>query len=129
GLLAVGFVVAYIWWPWKYEPGAVASKWFTPILAATLGGSLVLMALGIIVWAKKLLPQEIVVQDRHDGPSPYDEKKLTGATIMHIVDETGIKRRPLIKAALLLPAAGLGAAAVAPLVGSLIKNPNEGHPL
>ncbi len=129
GLLALGFVVAYIWWPWRYEPGAGWDKLYNPVLAVTLGGSLWLFGMAIIVWAKKLLPHEVVIQDRHDGPSPYDEQKLTGATIMNIVDETGIKRRPLIKAALLLPAAGLGAAAVAPLVGSLIKNPQDGHPL
>jgi ubiquinol-cytochrome c reductase iron-sulfur subunit len=44
-----------------------------------------------------------------------------------MVDETGIKRRPLLKLAFLLPAGGLGIAAAAPLVGSLIKNPNDGH--
>jgi ubiquinol-cytochrome c reductase iron-sulfur subunit len=129
GLFAVGFVVAYIWWPYQYEVGPVASKAYTPILGATLGLALVIFGFGIIVWAKKLLPHEEIVQDRHDGPSPYDEQKLTGATILNIVDETGIKRRPLIKTALLLPAAGLGAAAIAPLVGSLIKNPQDGHPL
>jgi ubiquinol-cytochrome c reductase iron-sulfur subunit len=90
---------------------------------------MVFMAFGVIVWAKKLLPHEEIVQDRHDGPSPYDEQKLTGATIMNVVDETGIRRRPLIKTALLLPAAGLGVAALTPLVGSLIKNPQDGHPL
>jgi quinol---cytochrome c reductase iron-sulfur subunit len=127
GLLAFAFVAAYIWWPWKYQPGAVDSKFFTPILGLTLGGSLLFIGMAIIVWGKKLLPDEIVVQDRHDGPSPSDEQKLTGAAILNSLDETGIKRRPLIKAAILLPAAGLGVAAVAPLVGSLIKNPNEGH--
>ena len=127
GLLAIAFVVAYTWWPWKYEPGMVASKFYTPILAATLGGSLFILGLAIIAWAKKLLPEEISVQDRHDGPSARDEQKLTGATILNLVDETGIRRRPILKAAILLPALGLGAAAVAPLVGSLLKNPNEGH--
>jgi ubiquinol-cytochrome c reductase iron-sulfur subunit len=127
GVLAFAFVAAYIWWPWKYQPGVVESKFFTPILGLTLGGSLWFIGMAIIVWAKKLLPDEIVVQDRHAGPSARDEQKLTGAAILNSVDETGIKRRPLIKAAILLPAGGLGIAAVAPLVGSLIKNPNEGH--
>jgi ubiquinol-cytochrome c reductase iron-sulfur subunit len=67
GLLAIAFVVAYIWWPWKYEPGMVASKFYTPILAATLGGSLFILGLAIIAWAKKLLPEEISVQDRTTG--------------------------------------------------------------
>ena len=103
------------------------SKFYTPILGSTLGGSLLFIGMAIIVWAKKLLPDEIVVQDRHDGASPRDEQKLTGAAILNLLDETGIKRRPLLKAAILLPAGGLGIAAIAPLVGSLIKNPNEGH--
>ncbi len=125
GLLAIGFVVAYIWWPWKYEPGPAASKLYSPILAITLGGSLFIFGLALIVWAKKLLPDEIAVQERHDGPTTRDEQALTGAALLNLVDETWIKRRPLIKAAILLPAGGLGLAAIAPLVGSLIKNPND----
>jgi ubiquinol-cytochrome c reductase iron-sulfur subunit len=128
GLLAIAFVAAYAWWPWQYEPGAVPSKLYTPVLALTLGSSLSLLGIGIIIWAKKLLPDEVVIQDRHDGPSPYDEQRLTGAAILNVVDETGIKRRPLIKAALLLPAAGLGVAVAAPF-GALIKSPYDGDPL
>jgi ubiquinol-cytochrome c reductase iron-sulfur subunit len=125
GLLGLGFVAAFIWWPFRYEPGAVPSKGYTPVLGVTLGGSLLLIGLAIVVWAKKLLPDEIVVQDRHPGPSPRDEQRLTGAAILNSVDETGIQRRPLLKAALLVPAAGLGVAAIAPL-GALIRNPNDG---
>lgn len=129
GLLAFAFVVAYIWWPWKYEQGAVLSKAYTPVLAATLGGSLVVLGFAIILWAKKLLPDEIAVQERHDGPTSHAEQQLTGAALLNMVDETGLKRRPLLKVALLLPAGGLGLAAAAPLVGGLLKNPNENHPL
>jgi len=129
GLLAFAFVVAYIWWPWKYEPGTSASKFFSPVLAITLGGSLVFLAFGVILWAKKLVPDEIAVQERHDGATSRDEQQLTAASLLNFVDETGIKRRPLIKAALLLPAGGLGLAAAAPLIGGLLKNPNENHPL
>jgi len=127
GLLAIAFVVAYTWWPWKYEPGMVASKFYTPILAATLGGSLFILGLAIIAWAKKLLPEEISVQERHDGSPEHSEQKLTGATIMNLVDETGIRRRPLLKAAFLLPAGALGLAGGVALVGALIKDPNADH--
>jgi quinol---cytochrome c reductase iron-sulfur subunit len=126
GLFAFGFVAAYIWWPSKYAPGMNDAKLYTPLLGLGLGGSLVFLGLAILMWAKKLLPAETSVQDRHAGPSSPDERALTGATILNVVDETGIKRRPLLKVAFLLPAAGLGVATVAPLVGSLIKNPNEG---
>jgi ubiquinol-cytochrome c reductase iron-sulfur subunit len=128
GLFAFAFVVAYIWWPWKYDPSNFMSTLFTPVLAVTLGGSLTFIAFAIILWGKKLLPDEIAVQDRHEGPPPRDEQRLTGAALTNLLDETGIKRRPILKAALLLPAAGLGLAAAAPLVGSLLKNPNENHP-
>jgi ubiquinol-cytochrome c reductase iron-sulfur subunit len=129
GLLAIAFVVLYIWWPWEYKAGANANKWYTPLLGLTLGGSLVFLALAIITWGKKLLPEEISVQDRHDGASSRDEVALTGATIVNMGDELGIARRPLLKAAVLLPGIGLGAAAVAPLVGGLIKSPHEPDPI
>ncbi|MDQ1720682.1 MAG: ubiquinol-cytochrome c reductase iron-sulfur subunit [Pseudonocardiales bacterium] len=127
GLFGVGFVVAYIWWPSRYAAGPTASKLYTPLLGLCLGAALLLLGFAIVTWAKKLLPDEVAVQERHDGPSPRDEQQLTGSTILNMVDEIGIKRRPLLKAALLLPAGGLGIAAAAPLVGSLIKNPNDGH--
>ena len=127
GLFAFGFVVAYIWWPALYEVGMNEAKFFTPLLGLTLGGSLLFLGAAMITWQKKLMPSEISVQDRHDGASPADEQKLTGAAIVNMVDEIGIKRRPLLKAAILLPAGGLGIAAVAPLVGSLIKDPNNPH--
>ncbi len=128
GLLGFGFVAAFIWWPFDYEPGSNASKFYTPLLGLGLGGSLFLFGVAIIMWAKKLLPEEVAVQDRHSGPSPRDEQVLTGATIVNMVDETGIRRRPLLIAAFLLPAGALGVAAVAPL-GSLIKNPNSPEPI
>jgi ubiquinol-cytochrome c reductase iron-sulfur subunit len=127
GLLAVGSAVAFIWWPQRYEQGPVASKLYTPLLGLGLGGALLLFGLAVAAWAKKLLPEEIAVQERHLGPSPRDEQQLTGAAILNMVDETGIKRRPLLKAALLLPAGGLGLAAGVPLVGALIKDPNANH--
>jgi ubiquinol-cytochrome c reductase iron-sulfur subunit len=125
GLLGIGFGVVFIWGPGKRDDAN--SYLYTPALGVTLGGALLLLGFAIAVWAKKLLPEEVAVQDRHDGPSPHDEQQLTGATILNMVDETGIKRRPLLKAAFLLPAGGLGIAAAVPLVGALIKNPNDGH--
>jgi ubiquinol-cytochrome c reductase iron-sulfur subunit len=83
--------------------------------------------MGIFIWGKKLLPEEVSVQDRHDGPSPEDERRLTGATIVNMADELGIQRRPLLKGALLLGSLPLGAAAVAVPVGMLIQSPHN-HP-
>ena len=56
-------------------------------------------ASAIITWAKKLLPDEVSIQDRHDGPSPRRRAEAhrrdhasTWSTRL------GIKRRPLLKA-------------------------------
>jgi ubiquinol-cytochrome c reductase iron-sulfur subunit len=124
GLLGLGFVVAYIWWPWRYEAGNGLDKLYNPILGLTLGLSLACLGFAIVVWAKKLLPEEVSIQERHDQAS-LEERALTGATMLNMVDETGIKRRPLLKGALLIGAAPLGLAAAAIPVGLLIKKP--GH--
>jgi ubiquinol-cytochrome c reductase iron-sulfur subunit len=125
GFLGLAFVVAYIWWPWQYKSGANINKLFNPVLGLTLGLSLLCLGFAVITWAKKLLPEEVSIQERHDGASPDDERALTGATILNMVDETGIKRRPILKGALVLGAAPLGLAAAAPLIGGLIKKPGD----
>jgi quinol---cytochrome c reductase iron-sulfur subunit len=124
GAAATVFVIAFGWWPWKYEMGNHASKYFTPILGLSL--ALVLFGIGaaVITFAKKLLPEEVSVQERHNGGSPTDERRLTGATLLNMADETGISRRPLLKGAIAL---GLAPVAVVPVVaiGGLINDPHD----
>jgi ubiquinol-cytochrome c reductase iron-sulfur subunit len=127
GLSATLFVVAYIWWPWKYDGAATwrdPQTWYTPILGVTLGLSLLLIALAILTWAKKLLPVEELVQERHDGGSSRDDRRFAESTVDTVVDDMGLKRRPFLVKAALLGAAPLGLAAVAPL-GGLIKDPGD----
>lgn len=135
GLAALAFVACYVWWPftdfpavtgWEYESGNTLMKGYTPVLGLTLGGSLTLLALAVLAWGKKLLPHETALQDRHDGGSDPEERKLTGSTLQFIGEEMGLSRRPLLKVALLAPAGGLGLAAVALPVGMMIKDPH--HP-
>ena len=135
GLLGLIFVACYIWWPftdfpdvtgWEYEPGNSWSKGFTPILGLTLGLALMVVGFAILAWGKKLLPHELAIQDRHDGGSDPEERKLTGATLQFIGEELGLKRRPMLKVALLAPAGGLGLAALALPVGMMLKDPR--HP-
>jgi ubiquinol-cytochrome c reductase iron-sulfur subunit len=102
GLLGLCFVIAYIWWPWRYESGANINKLYNPVLGITLGA----------------------IQERHNQ-ADLGERALTGATLLNMVDETGVKRRPLLAGALALGAAPLGLAAAAPLIGGLIKSPKH----
>jgi ubiquinol-cytochrome c reductase iron-sulfur subunit len=124
---AIGFGAVMAFGHFEYVPGSGPDKFFTPALGLTLGLALLGVAMGIILWAKKLMPEEVSVQDRHDGASPDDERRMTGQTILNMVDETGIQRRPLLlKGSVALGLGGLGIAAVAPIIGGLIKDPH--HP-
>ncbi|WP_327009075.1 ubiquinol-cytochrome c reductase iron-sulfur subunit [Dactylosporangium sp. NBC_01737] len=129
GLASTAFVVAYIAWPWKYGEGDETYRslypFYTPVLGATLGLALLTLGLGIVVWSKKLLPEEVSIQERHDGPSESTEQVLTAATILNMGDELGLKRRRFVGLAFLAGAAPLGAVAGALLVGSLIKAPTQ----
>ena len=126
GLGAVVFLAAYIWWPWRYELGSSANDFYTPILGISLAVSLLALGFAILSWAKKLLPHEVSIQQRHDGASPSDEQVITGQTMLFVADELGVQRRPLLKGAIALGLAPLGLVAAAPLIGGLIENPHKG---
>lgn len=125
GAAGLGFVVAYIWWPWEYaEAATAASKFYTPVLGVTLALSLLGLAAGLVVWVKKLLPHEVAVEARHDGPSSDADRTIMGATLAGTLEETGLPRRPLLKGALTLGLAPIGLVAAAPLIGGLLKDPH-----
>jgi len=126
GLAGLAFLVAYIWWPWRYELGNTINDYYTPVLGITLGISLFALGFAILAWAKKLLPHEVSIQERHDEPSSDDDRLITGQTMVFVVDELGVQRRPLLKGAIALGLAPLGLAAAAPLIGGLIENPHKG---
>jgi ubiquinol-cytochrome c reductase iron-sulfur subunit len=127
GLAATAFLVIYIWWPWKYQPGTGGDKLFTPLLGATLGIALLGIGFGILAWGKKLLPKEVSIQERHDGGSSAADRKIAGSTMIYMAEELGLKRRPLLGAAALLGLAPVGAVAAAPLIGGLIQQPHKNN--
>jgi len=119
------FVVFFVAWPWEYGDDSALTKYYTPLLGLTLGIALLSIGVAVIIYAKKLLPEEVAVQDRHDGASPDDERAMTGATLVNMaVDEIGVHRRPLLKGAIAL---GLLPVAAVPVValGGLINDPHD----
>ncbi|MFC7533400.1 ubiquinol-cytochrome c reductase iron-sulfur subunit [Actinoplanes sp. GCM10030250] len=130
GIATVAFLYFYIAWPWEFELGHTQSDYYTPLLGITLGIGLLALGFAILAWAKKLLPHELSIQQRHGGPSPEDEQLITGQTMLYVADELGVQRRPLLKGAIAIGMAPLGLAVAAPLVGGLIENPHKGdHPM
>jgi ubiquinol-cytochrome c reductase iron-sulfur subunit len=127
GFFALVFLVVYIWWPWRYELGHSAGDYYTAILGISLGISLFALGFAILSWAKKLLPHEVSIQDRHDAPSGDDDRLIAGQTMAYMVDELGVTRRPLLKGAIALGLAPLGLVAAAPLIGGLLEDPHKGE--
>ena len=130
GVAGFAFLGFYIWWPWQFELGDTMSDYYTPLLGISLGISLFAVGFAILSWAKKLLPHEVSIQQRHNDPSPADEQKITGQTMIFVGEElaTGVQRRPLLKGAIAIGLTPLGLAAAAPLIGGLIQNPHRDDP-
>jgi ubiquinol-cytochrome c reductase iron-sulfur subunit len=79
------------------------------LLGVALGG----LGIGLILWGKRLLPREEVVEERHVGPSPAGEREAAGEAIVRGEEEVG-RRRFLTR--LLFGALGaLGLAALFPI--------------
>jgi ubiquinol-cytochrome c reductase iron-sulfur subunit len=78
-----------------------------------LGGmltiALVALGAGMVVWAKKLLPHEKAIQDRHDFHSTPEEEKAAEDTLIAGANDMGLGQRKLLRRTL------MGAMAVLPL--------------
>lgn len=105
-LLAVGFCVAYF----AIDKNDTFLGWpaMNFALGATLGSSMLLIGLGIIQWARKLMGDHEISEERHAAASPSDEVEQTLADLNQGIEESGIGRRPLIRNSLLGAVAALG---------------------
>jgi ubiquinol-cytochrome c reductase iron-sulfur subunit len=120
----VAFIVIYVAAPWNYSLTDNAYTWFTPLLGVMMALALAGVGAGAVLWAKWLMPEEEVVQDRHDGLSPEVDRATTAATVVDGLEMTGLPRRSLLKRSLGLSVGALGALTVVPL-GGLIKKPRN----
>ncbi|KQV76225.1 ubiquinol-cytochrome C reductase [Aeromicrobium sp. Root344] len=99
-LLLIGFCVAYV----AIDKDQTFLGWsamnFT--LGATLGGALLLMGVGIIQWAKKLMGDDEMVELRHPAASTAEDRAATLEDLNAGINESGFGRRPLIRRSLFL---------------------------
>jgi len=70
-------------------------------LGFTLGAAVFLIGAGAIQWAKKLMPDVEVVQERHDMVSPKDDSKLAAANYERGKEESGFARYTIIRRTLI----------------------------
>ncbi len=127
GLMGLLLLLVFLFWPWQYVPyhtkGNLLYSWATPMYGITFGLSVMAIGIGAVLYQKRFIPEEISVQDRHDGPSSELDRKTAAATLVDAFEGSTIKRRKLIG---MSAGIGLGAFGVGTLVagvGGMIKNP------
>ncbi len=86
---------------------------------------LLFLGVGMVLWAKWLMPEEEVVQERHDYDTTEEDKLMTEATLSVGLDDTGLPRRGLILKSLGLAGGALITVPLVALVGGMIKKPGD----
>jgi ubiquinol-cytochrome c reductase iron-sulfur subunit len=124
-LSMLAFVAAFLFWPWEYvapvSPVTRSTRSTPRSSATTFGLSVLALGIGVISYVKKFFPDEVSVQQRHDGASDEVARRTVMAQLAAAGRDTDIGRRSLIKSTAGLatgrPGPGpRGSAAVAPLV-------------
>jgi ubiquinol-cytochrome c reductase iron-sulfur subunit len=127
GFSGLALLVIFLFWPWEYkplgQPGNFLYNLTTPLYGVTFGLSVLSIGIGAVLFQKRFIPEEIAIQDRHDGPSSEVDRKTIVAELQDTLDTSTLPRRRLIKMSLgvALGAFGLGTAIA--FIGGLIKNP------
>jgi ubiquinol-cytochrome c reductase iron-sulfur subunit len=126
-LAGVGFVVAFVAMPYRWHlPGTPQNfRFYTPMLGGLLAIMMIFMGVGLVLWAKWLMPEEEVVQDRHDEPSTEEDKLMTQATLTAGLQDTGLPRRSLILRSLGLAGGAIATVPLIAVVGAMIKKPGK----
>ena len=70
-------------------------------LGVTLGLALLLIGVGVIQWARKLMSDQELVEMRHPAASSPEDRAATLAALDAGAEESGIGRRPLVRNTLL----------------------------
>ncbi len=115
-LMSVLFVVAYFAFEIGDEPdlflGMGASNLF---LGLTLGLALLLIGVGAIQWARKLMSDVEIVEMRHPAASSDEDREAALAALRQGTEDSGIARRPLVRNTLIGALAMLGLPAIVAL--------------
>lgn len=127
GFFGLALLLIFLFWPWEYQPqGTTANliySFATPLYGLTFGLSAMAIGIGAVQFQKKFIPEEISIQERHDGSSPEIERKATAANLVDALETSTLKRRKLIMASLGIGFGAFGLGTLVAAAGGLIKNP------
>ncbi|WP_027004077.1 ubiquinol-cytochrome c reductase iron-sulfur subunit [Corynebacterium halotolerans] len=123
---AIAFLGVYLFWPWQYQGHGDENlgmfTLYTPLLGLTSGISILALGFACVLYVQRIIPEEISVQRRHDGPSDEVDRRTVTALLNDAWTTSTLGRRKAMKG--LLGAAGVlaGLVVIAPL-GGMVKNP------
>lgn len=123
----IAFLVAFIWWPWEYRSATEEGAWvyalYTPIIGVTFGLSVFAVGMGVIAYSKKLLPEDLTIQQRHDGRSSEVDRRTAAARLVQTGQQSGLSRRKLIYRSMGAAGGVLGLGVLVAAFGGLVNNP------
>lgn len=123
---ALGFLATYLFWPWNYKAHGDEGQWiytlYTPLLGLTSGLAILSLGIAVVLYIKTIVPEEIAVQRRHDGPSEEVDRRTIVALLNDSWETSTLGRRKVLKSLLGVGGVLAGLVIVAPL-GGMVKNP------
>ena len=127
GVSGLALLGVFLFWPWEYKGGnAPDHLWYdlaTPLYGLTFGLSILAIGVGAVLYQKKFIPEEISIQERHDGASPELQRKTVVANLSDALESSTLKRRKLIGLSLGVGMGAFGLGTLVAFAGGLIKNP------
>jgi quinol---cytochrome c reductase iron-sulfur subunit len=127
GISGLALLLIFLFWPWEYKGGDTAGhSWYdlaTPLYGLTFGLSILAIGIGAVLFQKKFIPEEISIQERHDGRSAELHRKTIVANLTETLESSTLKRRKVIGLSLGIGLGAFGLGTLVAFVGGLIKNP------
>ncbi|KUI03119.1 ubiquinol-cytochrome c reductase iron-sulfur subunit [Mycobacterium sp. IS-3022] len=127
GFSGLALVLVFLFWPWQYKPHGSEGEFLfsltTPLYGLTFGLSILAIGIGAVLYQKKFIPEEISIQERHDGSSPEIQRKTVVANLSDALESSTIKRRKLVGLSLGIGLGAFGLGTLVAFMGGLIKNP------
>jgi ubiquinol-cytochrome c reductase iron-sulfur subunit len=123
GGFGLALLLIFLFWPWQYEPGSLLYSLATPLYGLTFGLSVLAIAIGAVLLVKRFIPEEISIQERHDGSSSELHRKTVVANLTDAFEGSTIRRRKLLGMSLGVGFGTFGLGALVAAAGGIIKNP------
>ena len=127
GFAGLALLLIFLFWPWEYRPLGSEGEWLyslaTPLYGLTFGLSILAIGIGAVLYQKKFIPEEISIQDRHDGRSPEIHRNTIAANLTDSLERSTFKRRKVIGLSLGIGLGAFGLGTLVAFMGGLIKNP------